>query len=88
MLTGIERLIVIAIAACIALLLWLGIRSEHAEWEAFKTIHKCKEVVHISGDVFNTIGVGSNGQVSIGVGATPDKTGWACNDGKTYFRAD
>lgn len=40
----------------------------------------------MSGSTFNTVGVGSNGGVSVGIGSTPDKTGYQCNDGVTYWR--
>lgn len=56
------------------------------EWEQFKEEHNCKKVAHISGDVFNTIGTDAKGNITIGVGTTPDKEGWACDDGVTYYR--
>lgn len=64
----------------------LYVIDDGKKWEAFKVAHECKKVAHITGDVFNTIGIGANGQVSVGIGSTPDKTGWACNDGITYYR--
>lgn len=64
----------------------VGAREDNRRWEAFKVKHECKVVGKISGDVFNTVGFGADGKVSIGVGSTPDKTGWACNDGVTYYR--
>ncbi len=60
--------------------------ADAKSWNAFKAAHDCKVVAKISGEVFNTIGVGANGQVAVGVGTTADKTGWACNDGITYYR--
>lgn len=78
----------IAITICIALMcfaIWAGIHSSN-EWEEFSKNHHCKEVAHITGDIFSTFGVSANGQPSIGVGATPDKTGWLCDDGITYYR--
>lgn len=81
-------LINVGIIACVALcaaMVGLAI-DDGKKWEAFKVKHECKKVAHISGDVFNTVGFGANGQVSIGIGSTPDKTGWACNDGMTYYR--
>ncbi len=56
------------------------------KWEAFKQANNCKVVSKISGDVFNTFAIGSNGSPVVGIGATPDKTGWACADGITYYR--
>ena len=60
--------------------------KEQSGWEIFKVKQNCKIVTHIKGDVFNTIGVSAQGSVVIGIGSTPDKKGWLCDDGKTYFR--
>jgi hypothetical protein len=60
--------------------------AEHDEWESFKASHECKAVAHIRGEVFNTFGFDSRGGMVVGVASTSDKTGWACNDGKTYYR--
>lgn len=65
----------------IALLVW-----EQNQWQEFKVAHKCKAVSHIKGDVFTTVSVSPQAQVMTGVGSTPDKTGWLCDDGITYFR--
>ena len=51
------------------------------KWNEFKTEHSCKISAHIKGEAFNTFD-GRN----VGVGFTSDKTGWACDDGQTYFR--
>lgn len=59
---------------------------ESNKWEAFKVAHNCRIVGKMSGDVFNTFGVGANGQLSVGIGATSGKTGWACDDGMTYWK--
>lgn len=55
---------------------------EAKEWAAFKDAHHCKVVAHIRGDTFNTI----NADGSVGIGTTPSKTGWLCDDGITYYR--
>lgn len=80
-----EWLIVAAIVAILGLLV-VGTYKEGREWERFKVAHNCKPVAHIKGDVFNTFGVDSRGQMTVGIGSTPDKTGWACDDGRTYYR--
>lgn len=77
--------IVLSGFALLILIGWLAYNAEK-RWEAFKTDHNCKMVSRISGDVFNTFNVGSNGQVSVGIGSTSDKTGWLCDDGVTYYR--
>lgn len=56
--------------------------DEAKTWKKFKQDHDCKIVAHIRGDTFNTF----HSDGTIGVGRTPDKTGWACDDGITYFR--
>lgn len=66
----------------IAYLIYLN----EAEWKAFSAEHNCKVVAKISGSVFNTYTVGQNGQMQMGVGSTPDRTGWLCDDGVTYYR--
>ena len=76
------------VIACAALLVGLVALTIHEsnKWEEFKVAHKCKVVGKMSGDVFNTFGVGANGQLSVGIGATSGKTGWACDDGMTYWK--
>lgn len=64
----------------------MALANEGRKWEQFKTEHNCKVVAKISGDVFTTTSVGANGQVQFGLGSTPDKTGWLCDDGVTYYR--
>jgi hypothetical protein len=78
-------LIFTLVVAAIPLAIWSR-SEEQKQWNAFALQHKCKAVAHISGDVFNTVGVGANGQVAIGIGSTPDKTGYLCDDGQTYYR--
>jgi len=80
-----EIAVVVALIAMIGLLV-LALVLEAQRWEAFKVAHNCKKVAHISGSTFNTFGVGTNGQVVIGVGSIPSKTGWQCDDGMTYYR--
>lgn len=74
--------------ACVALigLVILAAIEDGRKWDAFKVEHKCKAVAHIKGDVFNTFGTDTKGNMTVGVGSTPDKTGWLCDDGITYYR--
>ena len=65
----------------------MAMLEHEKQWQEFKVTHHCVVVAHISGDVFNTIAVNPNGGgVSVGIGATPDKTGWKCDNGVTYYR--
>jgi hypothetical protein len=66
-------------------LLVVVVINESRKWEDFKITHNCKIVAHIKGDVFNTFGTDSKGGMTIGVGSTPDKKGWLCDDGITYY---
>lgn len=80
-----EWIIGAAIIALLALVVWAAI-EDGRKWEAFKAERHCKAVAHIKGDVFNTFGTDSKGGMTIGIGSTPDKTGWLCDDGMTYYR--
>lgn len=51
-------------------------------WAAFKVEHNCVVAGRMSGDMITTIG--ADGKLSFG--STPDKTGWKCDDGVTYWR--
>ncbi len=79
----------IVVVALVALLIWAVIKESN-EWEAFKVKHNCKVVSYSKGSP--QIGVGY-GTTSGGKGGTvvvvtqqPDKTGWQCDDGVTYYR--
>lgn len=74
--------LIMTVGAALFLLLIWALIVEAREWGAFKREHHCKVVAKISGSTFTTIG--SDGK--IGVGSTPGKTGWACDDGVTYYR--
>lgn len=56
-------------------------------WNKWSAAH-CKVVGKMRGDTFTTVGpaIGGSGGVAIGVGSTPGKTGYACDDGITYWR--
>jgi hypothetical protein len=56
--------------------------AEAQQWAEFKAEHHCKVVAKVSGDLVPVFG--ANG--SFTVAATPDKKGWLCDDGVTYYR--
>jgi hypothetical protein len=62
--------------------------NENKKWADFKVVNNCKIVGHITGNVATTIApvIGGNGQIAIGTTISPDKTGWKCDDGITYWR--
>lgn len=77
----------------IMVLVFLGIISiffddykERVQWDKYRTDHACKIVDHIDGYVFNTLGTDAKGNISVGIASTPDKTGWLCDDGITYYK--
>jgi len=75
-------------AVCVALIvvsIWALIESER-QWKLFAAAHECRVVAKVSGDTFNTFSVDSKGNPVVGIATTPDKTGWLCNDGVTYYR--
>lgn len=74
-----------AFVGLIVLIVWASIENAR-KWDAFKSKYNCKVVAHINGDVFNTFGTDAKGNMTVGVGSTPGKTGWLCDDGITYYR--
>lgn len=79
------KLFIFFIIVAIVALLFLAAKEEK-KWDEFKIQHHCKVVAHIDGETFPTFGVGGNGQMTIGVGSTSDKTGWLCDDGIIYYK--
>lgn len=75
----------LVVACAIHLAVWGAVESERS-WSQYKVTHECHIVGRMSGDVITTIGPTTGGGVSVGIGMTPDKTGWQCNDGITYWR--
>ncbi len=74
-------------AACIPLAIYAAIQ-EKKEWAEFSATHNCKIVGRMRGDVSTTVApiIGGNGGMAVGITSTPDKTGYQCNDGVTYWR--
>lgn len=82
------RFMIGTIAVCVALIglsIWLVIESER-QWKQFAAEHQCRVIAKISGDTINTMSFDSKGNPVVGIATTPDKTGWLCNDGITYYR--
>jgi hypothetical protein len=76
----------------ISLMVWAIVHfsnKEQKEWEKFAIEHNCKAVEYMKGGVGTTVGnTYVNGQVGVSVGTIvePDKTCYACDDGKKYWR--
>lgn len=61
-----------------------ALTADQKQWDAFAATHACKVVGRMSGDVLVSPVFSDKGGVA--VTSTPDKTGWLCNDGVTYWR--
>lgn len=62
--------------------------QEAERWALFKAEHDCKVVGRERGHTSTGVApiVGGSGGVGVVVVNTPDKTGWLCDDGVTYWR--
>jgi hypothetical protein len=64
--------------------------QESQEWEQFMSSHKCKIISKSKGESITGIGYGFAGNGQFGTVITsssiPDKTGYLCDDGITYWR--
>lgn len=78
-LIGAGLLVVLGIFISLSLL-------EEKQWKEFMIAHDCKKVGEISPSTSTGFGVSSNGSVSFVPISNPGKTGYACNDGVTYWR--
>ena len=82
-------LVLLGCAALIPLTIYAAFKEARA-WATFASEHDCKVVGQMSGSTSTGTGVGvmANGQVGTvtTTSTTPDKTGYACNDGVTYWR--
>lgn len=81
---GIPALMLLIVAFIV--LYGVALYQDGVRWEEFKVAHKCKVVGRMRGDLLTTVVPNSNGGVGVGVTATPEKTGWLCDDGVTYWR--
>lgn len=82
-------LLIVVLVAMIPLIIY-AMHEEAKEWAAFAKAHDCKVVGRMSGSTSTGLGVGvmPNGQIGtvMTTSTTPAKTGYACNDGVTYWR--
>lgn len=89
---GVGKLLLAVIAVLLLMipLAIYGTIQEEKKWQAFKVANNCKIVGHEKGHTSTGIGFGMmpNGQMGtvMTTSSTPDKTGWACDDGVTYWR--
>lgn len=73
----------IVLIALIPLMIWAAV-VEGRQWEEFKVKHNCKVVGYMKADTGIGPATGGNGGVTVVV--IPGKTGWACDNGLTYWR--
>ncbi|EIE9938012.1 hypothetical protein GIW79_22935 [Pseudomonas sp. PA-7-1E] len=67
--------------------MWASYKPKPDEWAVFKEAHNCKVVGKSDGHSNNGVGVTTRGSVALIVGdSTPDKTGYLCDDGVTYWK--
>jgi len=77
-----KHFILIAGFAVLMVLVVIGTVAEQQEWEKFKRLHQC----HISGKMDGDVNFGMSTSGNMVTTVTPDKTGWTCNDGITYWK--
>lgn len=65
-----------------------GIIQEHKEWDVFREKHNCKVVSRISWTTATGFSNGNGGKGGSDIITTyiPEKIGWQCDDGITYYR--
>lgn len=79
----VEWIIGIIIVALLALGVWAAMHDAN-EWKQFSVEHHCKVVGHMSGST--AVGPSTGGKGGVAVVFVPGKTGYACDDGQTYWR--
>ncbi len=84
-----DRVLFVGLAALLALAIIGSVFAalhEQEQWDAFARQHNCKLIGHMRGDVSTGIGFSSGGNMVVTTNSTPDKKGYACDDGKQYWR--
>ena len=72
----------------VALIVGVGylVMEDEKQWQKFKAEHKCVVVGRMRGDVVTGTTVTTGGKVGVVTAVTPDKMGYKCDDGITYWR--
>jgi hypothetical protein len=73
-------LVIALVAIAIMTFAVAGALEEGKQWQQFAADHDCVKVEQIKGNVL--IGMGTVVTTTV----EPDKIGWRCNDGVTYWR--
>ena len=76
------------IGFCVAMVLFVTLapNREQETWEQFVVKHNCKVVEKMQGHAVTVTTFTSNGKVGTGVGRSPDKLAFSCDDGIKYWR--
>lgn len=82
-----EILAIIGLAILIITGLYYCAKDEE-DWQQFKIDHHCKIVAHIEGGLTPGIGSSLSGKLVVTSNFEPNKTGYLCDDGITYYRED
>lgn len=81
----IEFVIIVAMLILIVLSIKMAVDDER-QWVAFRDSHQCRVVGEMAGSLTTGTGISSKGEISMVTTVEPDKIGWLCSDGKTYWR--
>lgn len=76
---GVGIFLLVAFLAALAI-------SDEMEWRAFSKAHNCVKVGEMSGSTSTGFGFTANGQSGVVTTYVAGKTGYACDDGVTYWR--
>ncbi len=76
--------LIVLIILVVAVVVWAAAKDS-AEWEAFRTAHKCQVVGKTRG-TSHLVTTFTGGKVGIGSVYEAEKVSWLCDDGITYTR--
>lgn len=87
-LVGRSLLLFIVCAVILIPLSIYGSIEEAKQWSEFKSSHNCKIVGKEKGHLQTGVGpvMSGSGGVAVIITSTPDKVGYLCDDGVTYWR--
>lgn len=84
--SSVGKLILVTCIVLLSVALLYVNTCEVAAWNKFSTQHNCQVVNRTNGQIFNTHRIDSSGNSVRDSYSTSGKTGYACNNGITYYR--
>lgn len=78
---SLEALAAVVTTLLLFLAAWVSV-AEQERWEKFKADRNCR----VTSRATDTTSVGFDTSGNMSIIVTPGKTGWACDDGVTYYR--